>query len=290
MEHQQLYWDILTRYCVNGEKTMQTRYEKYENLTNKLPFVLNVDIIRTPISYSEKQNWHDNIEIQLCTKGRGVILIDGKEYSFCENDIAIIGSNSIHYTFSNSAITYSCIIVSTGFCEQMNIDYNALSFYPIVKDDNLRDYFLCLCEEYKKTEPMRVARLNSLLLEILIKICDSYSSQKKLDLCQTKNLNAIKQALFFIRENYNRKISLGDISKFALIDKYTLCKEFKKFTGQTVFDNLNSFRCTKAADLILSGKSVSDAAFICGFENLSFFTKTFKKYMHETPSAYKKRN
>lgn len=266
---------------------MQTRYEKYEDLTNKLPFVLNADIIRTPISHSEKQNWHDNIEIQLCIDGQGVVLIDGNEYSFNKNDIAIVNSNSIHYTFSNKSITYSCIIISTGFCEQMNIDYNALSFSPIVKDENLTTLFLRLCEEYKKTEPLRIARLNNLLLKILIQICSFHSTLKKSNSSQVKHLNAIKQAIFFIRENYNAKISLDDISKFALIDKYTLCKEFKKFTSQTVFDNLNSYRCTKAADLIKSGKSVTDTAYLCGFENLSFFTKTFKRYMHKTPSEYK---
>lgn len=265
---------------------IQTRYEEYNNLTDKLPFILNADLIRTPTSYSEKQNWHDNIEIQLCTKGQGAVLIDGNEYSLFENDIAIIGSNSIHYTYSNTSITYSCIIISTGFCEQMGIDYNSLTFSPVVKDDKLRTLFTSLCEAFKKTEPLRIARLNNLLLETLIHICSFYSKQKTSAQSQVKNLNAVKRALFFIRENYGTKISLDDISKFALIDKYTLCKEFKKFTGQTVFDNLNTYRCNKAADLLLSGKSVSETAFMCGFENLSFFTKIFKRYMHTLPSKY----
>lgn len=267
---------------------MQTRYEKYGNLTNKLPFVLNADIVRTPTTYSEKQNWHDNIEIQFCTKGQGAVLIDGKEYPFCENDIAIIGSNSIHYTFSNTSITYSCIIISTGFCELLDIDYNNLSFSPVVKDCKLNILFSHIYEEHKKTQPMRIACLNKLLLELLIHICSFHSTLKKSNLSQTKNLNAIKQALFYIRENYDKKISLDDISRFALIDKYTLCKEFKKFTGQTVFNNLNTYRCTKAVDLMSSGKSVTETAFLCGFENLSFFTKTFKKYMKKLPSEHKK--
>ena len=266
---------------------MQLRYEEYKNLTNNLPFVINSDIIRTPVSYSEKQNWHDNIELQLCTDGQGSVLIDGKEYPFFKRNVAIVDSNAIHYTYSNTSITYSCVIISTEFCKQMGIDYDSLSFSPLVQDDKLRNLISTLCETYKKNEPLRIARLNSLLLETLIQICTFHSVQKKVVLSQIKNLNAVKSALYFIRENYSKKISLDDISLFALIDKYTLCKEFKKFTGQTVFDNLNSFRCNKASEFISSGKSVSETAFLCGFDNLSFFTKLFKRYMGVLPSKYK---
>ena len=85
------------------------------------------------------------------------------------------------------------------------------------------------------------------------------------------------------------KISLEDISRSVLCDKYTLCRDFKKYTGQTVFENLNRYRCIKAAELLNDGKSVAEAALLCGFESFSFFTKTFKKYMGSLPSEYKKR-
>ena len=266
---------------------IQQRYEKYESLTNNLPFILNADLVRTNKTFSAKQNWHDNIEIQLCVEGEGAVLIDGKEYAFYKNDIIIIDSNSIHYTFSKTSITYSCIIISTEFCKQMGIDYDTLSFSPVVKDEKLQQIFHNICNEYKNSNTLRTAKLNKLLLEILIHICSFYSTTKKTALSQSKNLNAVKSALYFIRENYNKKFSLNDVSKYILIDKFTLCKEFKKFTGQTIFDNLNTFRCTKAADLLSSGKSVSETAYLCGFENISFFTKTFKKYMHTLPSKHK---
>ena len=93
-----------------------------------------------------------------------------------------------------------------------------------------------------------------------------------------------KRVIFFIQENYDKRITLDQISKEVLTDKYTLCKIFKKLTGQTIFENLNEYRCLKAAEYIAEGKSVSEAANLCGFDNNSFFTKTFKRYIGTLPS------
>ena len=44
-------------------------------------------------------------------------------------------------------------------------------------------------------------------------------------------------------------------------------------------------RSTEARRLIEAGASVSSAANSCGFENLSYFSRTFKKHLHQLPSA-----
>ena len=55
-----------------------TRYEDYSSLEGKLPFKLVIDRRVTPDTYSPEANWHDNLELQLCTDGKGyVTLCDG---------------------------------------------------------------------------------------------------------------------------------------------------------------------------------------------------------------------
>ena len=48
-------------------------------------------------------------------------------------------------------------------------------------------------------------------------------------------------------------------------------------------------RCKESKRLIKEGMSVSAAALSCGFENMSYFTKTYKKYMGALPSDGKKK-
>lgn len=78
------------------------------------------------------------------------------------------------------------------------------------------------------------------------------------------------------------------ISKNVYIDKYSLSRNFKSLTGQTVFQYINNYRCSKVTELIINGMPINEAAKMCGFNNMSFFSRTFKKAKGKLPSECKK--
>ena len=266
-----------------------TRHEEYRQLNSGLPFVLGSDIERSRYNLSTENNWHENLEIQLCTKGSGFVFLDGKRLQFCQNDIAVVNSNVIHYTGTDSELVYDCLIVGTDFCKQIDLSIESMAFEPIVND---KEIFGKLCELKKLYFDLSVtyrnAKLNKILLEILLILAENYSAPKTEIAEKSKSYERVKEAVLFIRDNYQRKITLDEIAKAVICDKFTLCKDFKKHTGQTVFENLNNLRCIKAIDFIEKGYTVSEAASMCGFDNLSFFTKMFKKHIGILPSKYKK--
>lgn len=267
---------------------MNLRYEEYSDTPGQEPFVLHDNIKRTATLCSESQNWHENVEIQFCREGEGAVLIDGRHHSFSKGDIALIGSDAIHYTSSNTGMVYSCMIVSADFCRRMGIDYHRLSFVPVLKSEKLWGLFEEICDTYSEESELRVARLSCLLLAMLIEIVSNYSTVKSVAGIEQKELATVKKVLLYIRENYRRRITLDAIAAHVLTDKYTLCRIFKKNTGQTIFENINAYRCMRAAECIADGKTVCEAASLCGFENNSFFTKTFKRYMGVLPSRLSK--
>lgn len=263
---------------------MNIRYEEYADARGRAPFVLNDNIRRSATVYSESQNWHENIEIQYCKEGEGFVLIDGKRHAFSKGSLAVIDANAIHYTFSETQMVYSCIIVSTELCRQMGIEYHSLSFQPLIQDEKLAALFEEIADAYKEEHALRVARLSYLLLALLLELVGRYSVARHAVGGASRELAAVKKVLLYIREHFHERITLDVLAKHALIDKYTLCKIFKTYTGQTVFENIHACRCAAAADYIASGKTVGEAARLCGFENSSFFTKTFKRYMGTLPS------
>lgn len=156
-----------------------TRHEEYTNY-NKLPFILHTDITRTPYNCSKEKNWHEDIEIELCTKGSGTVLLNGEKYSFRKNDIIAINSNVIHYTSTEESLTYTCLIISTEFCKQIGIDYKVLQFTPLIKSDRIIKLLLRLKNVYTdKSLKLRIPKLNKIIIEILIELTENHSTEKK---------------------------------------------------------------------------------------------------------------
>ena len=262
-----------------------TRHEEYGKLTDGLPFVLNTNLKRTFFNNSEENNWHDDLEIQLCTEGSGMVWLDGKKVPFNKNDIVVVNSNVIHYTGTATEMTYSCMIVSSDFCKKVGLA--GFDFSPLIQSAIITEMFQKLVTIYSYTTvPYRIARLNQMLLNILLELAEHHSIRKDA-ISEAKYLDKIKATIVFIRKNYNRKITLDEIARAVLHDKYNLCRKFKNLTGQTIVQNINNYRCIKAIDYLNAGYTVAQAASLCGFENLSFFTETFKKYTGRLPSSYK---
>ena len=265
-----------------------TRHEEYYSYCNNLPFRLTSDIEVTVSSYSHEANWHDNLELQLCTDGQGYVMLDEKIIPFEKNDIILVNSNVIHHTSTTGIIRYSCLIVDTQFCKSIGIDPILLQFCSKPTSGSLLVNFKALIDTYEDSKNIcRIARLNEILIKILIELREHYTLSENANTTKKRSFDAVKCTIKFIRTNYARKISLDEVAKNALMDKYTLSREFKKLTGMTIVQYINSYRCKKAAEYIASGTSVSEAANMCCFTNMSFFTKTFKCYMHKMPSEYK---
>lgn len=266
-----------------------TRHEEYRNFPDDLPFVFHSRLERSGFHCSKENNWHDNPEIQICTGGEGAVLLDGEEFPFRKNDIIVVNSDVIHYTGTKTSLTYSCLIVGTAFCKRIGIDPRKYSFSPYIKSQALADMLSELTEIYAaKDTPFRIARLNSIVLRILIELAEHHIAEELPAAEEPKSFETVRSAISYIRMHYREKIRLDDISEAVLYDKYALCREFRRLTGQTIVWYLNHYRCLQATDCLSEGYTVAQTASLCGFDNLSFFTKTFKKHIGKLPSEYKK--
>ncbi len=271
-----------------GVIMLETRYEEYTAIEAGSCCCLYDDLHRSSILKSLQMNWHENLELQFCTAGEGYVLLDGDEYRFSAGDIIVVNSNVIHYTSTTASLTYSALIISSSFCKGMGIDYEALWFEPLIRDKKILALFDELRYIYRNKDiNLKTARLNAVLLQLLIELSEKHSKSKAATEIKKQSFDRVKQSIKYIKRNFKEKILLDDIAASVFADKYTLSREFKKLTGQTVIEYINCYRCNMAANMILSGKTVSEAAYECGFNSLSFFTKTFKTQTGKLPSKIK---
>ena len=261
------------------------RHEEYPSSNGEAPFVLKTDIERTPHKVSAEQNWHDELEIELCTEGEGEVLLDGKSYPFCKGDVIIVNSGVLHHTGSEARIVYTCLIPRLDLCRTVGLDPTRLCFEPLVRDGELAELITSLAQA--EADGSTLLFRCELLLRILLHIQRKYTLPDEKRVETRPHMQSVREAIALIRRDFSKKITLDAIAKSVYIDKYTLCREFKRATGQTVIEYVNSYRIQNAAQLISGGYTVSEAARACGFENMSFFTRTFKKYMGCLPSDYR---
>jgi YesN/AraC family two-component response regulator len=100
----------------------------------------------------------------------------------------------------------------------------------------------------------------------------------------------IKNILDFIENHYQRKIKIEELATLTFMTEGAFCKYFKKQFKRSFTNFLNEFRIRKACVLLQdTNKKLLDIALNCGYENMSFFHRQFKKYIKMTPLEYKRK-
>lgn len=89
----------------------------------------------------------------------------------------------------------------------------------------------------------------------------------------------------YILKNYQRKITIRELSELFKLSPVYLGAAFIKYTDISIREYINRIRINKSVDLLNTGEyTVSEAAYRCGFEDPFYFCKVFKKYMGIPPS------
>ena len=97
----------------------------------------------------------------------------------------------------------------------------------------------------------------------------------------------VQLAIDYINNNYSGELTLETISKNAYVSANQLCKLFKMYCNTTVSKYIVSKRITEAKKLLAEGKSVTDTAFMCGFNDYANFIRVFKKTVGTPPGKYR---
>ena len=103
-----------------------------------------------------------------------------------------------------------------------------------------------------------------------------------------RHASVLRKAERYIWENYTRKISLEEISKASGLSAPYFSTIFKEEMGENLSSYLNRLRVEKAAAMLTeTGKSLTEIAGHCGFEDHSWFSKIFKIFTGMSPGKFR---
>lgn len=102
---------------------------------------------------------------------------------------------------------------------------------------------------------------------------------------------AILPGVILLEQNFLQNTPVNELAKICNISESSFRTIFKKSFSQSPIQYRNRLRINRAFSLLEEGSStVSEVAFACGFENVGYFCRYYKKITGESPSETKQNN
>lgn len=99
----------------------------------------------------------------------------------------------------------------------------------------------------------------------------------------------IQKSLDYIKEHYDRELTLAELAKCSGYSESHFCRSMKETTGYSPFEYLNRIRVIKASEaLFLTEDKITEIASRCGYDNISYFNRVFRKQMGMSPGQYRR--
>lgn len=251
------------------------------------PILFHLDTCFPYLPVTSSAHWHENIEVLYFIEGEGIVYSGTTEFPAHVGDIVVINPNVLHCIESvTEQCRYYCLIVDRSLYEEFGLPVSNMLFKEIVRDSTAQGYYDKIIREWADRGPFYKPAVKLAALQLLLHL-----SRYHLDFTndgetvQSKRLTMVKDAIGYIRAHFREELTIDDICEAIGFSKYYFCRVFKEVTRRTPVDYINFIRCSYAKNLLLSGRyNVSESAEMSGFKNLSYFSKTYKKYMGTLPS------
>ena len=99
----------------------------------------------------------------------------------------------------------------------------------------------------------------------------------------------IEESLRYIHTHFEEKLNLEDVAKRVYINTQYFSRVFKRATGVTFTEYLNSLRVQAACNLLATTNYPAyRIANECGFSDPSYFSRVFLRYTEMTPQKYRR--
>ena len=126
------------------------------------------------------------------------------------------------------------------------------------------------------------------LKELMIRLVQSqHLEQVKTETVENNNHNRLQFVLHYIHENLTEKILVNQLCRKAYLSRNNFFKWFKEQFGVTPLEYINQERVKLAKQLLSEKqKSITQVSMQCGFTDVNYFVRIFKKMEGITPGVY----
>ena len=259
--------------------------------------------------YTMETHWHEECEICRVLSGTLEVTIDGKTFTGKGRDgvgdIFIFNSGAVHSAIPHDCV-YECVVFDLHFLLRERSLSNSFIYSLLYNQRKFVSYIPYTQEKQADLEDICsiVQRLFFTLRDqgagyqlksfgIMYYLLGLFEDKAMFEQPNEAGGDAVsrimkmRMALSYIHRNYKQHISLSEIAELLDLQPPSVVKLFKELINKKPLEYINSYRINCAQEMLKEGRnSVTAVALECGFTDVSYFTKVFRKYTDQTPRQF----
>ncbi len=241
-------------------------------------------------------------------RGKKVMhLFDKPSFDYLPGETVIVPADEtmiIDFPEADAANPTQCIAlaIDTDYINHtlhyLNEFYNAddetttwklqLNQYHFANDNEITELINKIIRICSDSNAMKNVFADLNLKELLIRLLQSqHLQQVAKDKEDSNNKSRLHFILHYIHEHLSEKIGVDALSRKAYLSRNIFFKWFREQFGITPLEYINKERVNMAKGLLVdAARSIGDISCQCGFSNVNYFIRVFKKREGITPGAY----
>jgi len=250
-------------------------------------------------------HWHKHLEILFIQSGTVSVECNSVPFTAQKGDLILMNSNDLHSGYSVSDdLYYYALIFDPSLLHSASFDAVETRFItPIIQnhivfrnkiaqDEEINSCIYQLVQELEDREVGYELSIKSHLFRILTLLLRKHVSDNHLVSGyhqRRNNLERFYPVLRYIEEHYNKELTVAQLAEQAGLSRFHFSRLFKELTDRTVIEYINAIRLHRAEYLLHNTTmTISEIALFVGFHDIYYFSRTFKKVKHFSPSELRR--
>lgn len=297
-----------TQYTLKSFRNNKIQHPDYIELKREID-VIDLITFYYYLLYPNNEyegEYHDYYELYVCLNGSAKVTTSAGEFILNERDFLITPPNIAHSHnpnksfLSSVSICFSANGINDGLiCNKVgSIDEEQLSILNVLINEYINNYKFqnqYAAPYVKKVEfkdeyayPQIFKCALEMLLILITRNFESNNNDQVVNYLKEEK-EGENEIIKYIKEHYKEKVVLENIAKEFNYSVGHLCRKFKSEIGDSITNYVIKYRISVAMRLLFERKdlNIESIALEVGFNDVQFFTKTFKKFVGMTPGQYR---
>lgn len=250
-------------------------------------------------------HYHEEFELNFIENAKQAQRMIGDHIEEIDDiELVLVGPNLQHAWFTHKCKDKEIREITIQFHKDLFDDKflrrNQLNFIRTMFEKSVRG--ILFSKETAQQVAPRIIELNrkhgfDSVLELMSILHDLSTSRNMRTLSDSSfnttepfsyNSRRIEKTFEYMNQNFDKPITLGEVSKLANMSEVAFSRFFKQRTGNTFIDSLTEIRLGHASRMLIdTTQSVAEIAYYCGFNNISNFNRIFRKKKSCTPREFR---